>query len=299
MEPYANLTGFLHVFLWLGLLIYFLTSSDSGSMTDDIISASGLSAGSIPIWQKVFWCFTEGLVAIALVATGGALTSLRHLSLIIGLPYTFLLCLMVPSLYRALKKEAGDEDIKQAKRFNTQLLDFLEFFSAKGSPVAPCAHMCAILKGLIYPFPTMLAVLKKVHPDSPAVAALFALGSQLLYTMWFVLQIVEVEVHDVYVLAWVFFIGHIFIVTTARVELRALYNVYGTPIDDGFASLIMWPFVIAQMGIMVETDGEGAPLYFASADEVIAEMAANADDGANVTRSKTSETADADVTSKI
>ena len=29
-------------------------------MVDDMISASGMWPSHIPIWQKIFWCFTEG-----------------------------------------------------------------------------------------------------------------------------------------------------------------------------------------------------------------------------------------------
>merc|ERR1719240_1628350 len=152
MEPYKNLTGCLHFVLWTGLVIYFLTSSDSGSMTDDIISASGLSAGFIPPWQKVFWCFTEGLVAIALIRQSGALSSLRALSIVIGLPYTFFLCLMVPACYRALKKEMKDVDIAISYRFNTQLLDILEFFQPRGGSPCGCGtHMYNLFLGLFVP----------------------------------------------------------------------------------------------------------------------------------------------------
>merc|ERR1719375_2027268 len=152
MEPYENLQGFLHFTLWLGLVIYFLTSSDSGSMTDDIISASGLSANLVPAWQKVWWCWTEGLVAIALVNTGGALKSLQALSIIIGLPFTALLCMLVPSLFRILRKEAGEKEIAASKKFNTQLLDVLELFHALSpgkSVCAPAEHAKAFLLGLV------------------------------------------------------------------------------------------------------------------------------------------------------
>ena len=55
--------------------------------------------------------------------------------------------------------------------------------------------------------------------------------------------------------------------------MRLKENIYGSPIDDLFASLIGWPFVLAQMQMHASTGGEGKPLYFASTDEMIAEMA--------------------------
>jgi len=274
MEPYANLQGFLHFVLWIGLVIYFLTSSDSGSMTDDIISASGLSAGFIPPWQKVFWCFTEGLVAIALIKTSGALGSLRALSIIIGLPYTFFLCMMVPSLYRALKKEMGDKDIIESYRFNTQLLDFLEGFKPRGgSPCTPVEHIKHIALGLFIPAIPIFNIYKKVWPKDTIGAVMYAASGMSFYLVWFICHIVETDTEHVYLIAWLMYFGFLCIVMHLRVEMRGKYNVCGSPIDDMTASLVMYPFVLAQCAMMADKDGAGAPHYCASADEVIAEMA--------------------------
>jgi hypothetical protein len=276
MMPYTNIKGFLHVVLWLGLVIYFLTSSDSGSMTDDIISASGLSASKIPIWQKVFWCFTEGIVAIALVAAsnGGALKTLQRVSIVIGLPFTFLLCFMVPSLYRALKKELGDKDIIESMRFNTQLLDIFEGFQPKGgSPCPPMTHIKCILTGLFVPAKGLNDALKACYPNSPKFAAVVATVGQILYICWFALHIVEVEKEGMHTIAWLCFTGFFLIVAFARGELRRKYNVWGFALEDLFCAIMLYPFVLAQMEMQVSTDGKGAPTYFASADELQVLMA--------------------------
>jgi len=274
MQPYGNLTGFLHVFLWLGLVIYFLTSSDSGSMTDDIISASGLSAGRIPLWQKVFWCFTEGIVAMALVTTGGALGALQAVSIIIGLPFTILLCLMMTSLYRALKKEAGEEDILESHRFNTQLLDIFEGFKPHGgSPFPPSTHIKEIFLGLFVPAIAVNAAFVKSSPDSPKTAGAYGLVAQCLLICWFALQCAEPGVAGTHTISWLCFIGFALIVAFARGEMRRTFNVWDSPLSDLFSTLMMWPFVLAQIKMQADSD-EAGPLYFASADEVIADMAA-------------------------
>jgi len=274
MEPYTNRTEFLQFFLWLGLVIYFITSSDSGSMTDDIISASGLAANKIPIWQKCFWCFTEGLVAIALVNTGGALKALQHVSIIIGLPYTFFLCMMVPSLYRALKREVGDTDILESKRFNTQLFDFMEMWKPNGgSPFSPAQHLVKIATALVAPCVPLKNALSKAYPDSSLFVGVLAVTAQLLYLAWFILQICEVEYHGVYILSWVMFSGYIFIVVFARAEMRRIYNVWGSYVDDLYVSLFGCPLVLAQLQMAAETDNKDAPTYFASTDLLVAELA--------------------------
>jgi choline-glycine betaine transporter len=284
MYPYENRTQFIHFFLWLGLVIYFITSSDSGSMTDDIISASGLSASRIPSWQKIFWCFTEGLVAIGLISTGGtglsgALKTLQRLSIIIGLPYTFLLCFMVPALYRALKKEAGDQDIIKSKRFNTQLFDILEGFAPKtGSPCPPGKHFASILTGLLVPFLPIKAAFAKIYPKSPTIALLYGAVAQLLWLAWIVLVACEGGFKGLHSIGWLCFMGFNAIVIFTRIETRRVYNVWGSVMDDFFVGLFLWPFVLAQVSMCVETDNKDAQTYFQTADELRTQMEEHADE---------------------
>ena len=88
-------------------VLYFVTSSDSGSLVVDLIAANGREAH---VSQRVFWAVTEGAVAIATVASGGfdSLSGLQAVSIVMGLPFTFILMIMCTSLWRALKIEAGD-----------------------------------------------------------------------------------------------------------------------------------------------------------------------------------------------
>jgi hypothetical protein len=249
-------------------------------MVDDMISASGMWPGYIPVWQKVFWCFTEGLVAIALIKQTGALGSLRALSIVIGLPYTFFLCLMVPACYRALKKEMGDEDISASYRFNTQLLDVLELFSPKsGSPCSPATHITHLAQALFIPGLPIFKCYRKLWPDDFLGACLYALGAAGFYIAWIVCHILEDSNKHSYLVAWLMFFGFLAIVVHIRVEMRQKYNVWGSPVDDMFASLMMYPFAISQCSMMAETDGKDAPLYFASAEEVIREMSAASSNG--------------------
>merc|ERR1719174_623403 len=277
MEQYTNLTGFIQLFLWPGLFIYFLTSSDSGSMVDDIVGSSGLSAERIPGWQKVFWCCTEGLVAIALISQGQtSLKAIQAMSIIIALPYTGLLCMMVPACYRVMKKEAGDEDIKKSFKFNTQLLDFLEGFKpGMPSPCSPCTHVCAVLTGLFLPCISIFKCSRFLYPTSMCYAVFISFIAQILYLLFFVFQIAEAGLMGMHAIGWLAHLFFISIVTFTRVEMRYHFNVWGTPIDDGCASLFMYPFVLAQCQMMADTNGKGAPHYFDDADQVIASMASS------------------------
>jgi hypothetical protein len=275
MEPYANMTGFLHFFLWVGLVIYFLTSSDSGSMTDDIISASGLNARKIPSWQKVFWCWTEGLVAIALVNNPSQLSALRAISIIIGLPFTIFLCMMVPATYRALKHVENDEDIKSSMKFNTQLLDFCELFTPKGgSPYGRMTHLKELAIGLLLPGKQVYDSLKKVFPESPSTAIIYGALAEAFLVAFVAFQLIEISTPMMHVIGWLCHFGLVCIVTYTRGSVREKYNVWGSYMDDIWVALTATPFATAQCSMMVTNDGVGAPQYFKDVDECIAEMKA-------------------------
>ncbi len=97
--PLPEITSIIAVIV---ITTYFITSSDSGSLVIDIITAGGHE--NPPIKQRIFWAFTEGLVAAALLLTGG-LVALQTASLITALPLSVFLVLSAIGLYRSLSKE--------------------------------------------------------------------------------------------------------------------------------------------------------------------------------------------------
>ncbi len=91
-------------------VIFFVTSSDSGSLIIDIIAAGGKVDAPIP--QRVFWCTVEGLVAIALLL-GGGLEALKAAALATGFPFAIVLlgmggCVLVGLMEERRKSLAGD-----------------------------------------------------------------------------------------------------------------------------------------------------------------------------------------------
>ena len=83
-------------------IIFFVTSSDSGSLIIDIIAAGGKVDAPVP--QRVFWCTAEGLVAIALLL-GGGLKSLQAASLATGFPFAIVLLGMGVCVWIGLRQE--------------------------------------------------------------------------------------------------------------------------------------------------------------------------------------------------
>ena len=84
------------------IVIFFVTSSDSGSLVIDTITAGGKI--DAPVAQRVFWCTFEGLVAIALLL-GGGLNALQGAAVSMGIPFTVVVLAMCLCLYAALRSE--------------------------------------------------------------------------------------------------------------------------------------------------------------------------------------------------
>lgn len=84
------------------IVLYFATSSDSGSLVVDIITNGG---DLNPVWQqRLFWALLVGAVAAALLLVGG-LTALQTASIAAGLPLAFVLLAMCVALGRGLRGE--------------------------------------------------------------------------------------------------------------------------------------------------------------------------------------------------
>ncbi len=97
--PLTAITSTIGIIL---VIVFFVTSSDSGSLVIDTITAGGKVDAPVP--QRVFWCTFEGLVAIALLI-GGGLTSLQAMVISTGLPFTIVLLLMCWAIWKGLVAE--------------------------------------------------------------------------------------------------------------------------------------------------------------------------------------------------
>ncbi|GAA2096959.1 MULTISPECIES: BCCT family transporter [Brevibacterium] len=94
--------GILSVAAIILVAIFFVTSSDSGSLVIDMLASGGHP--NPPTWSRVLWGTLEGLIAIALLWSGG-LEALQAASLATALPFSVVLVLMCLALFRALREE--------------------------------------------------------------------------------------------------------------------------------------------------------------------------------------------------
>ncbi|MCL9775841.1 BCCT family transporter [Vibrio methylphosphonaticus] len=100
--PMGTLLSIIAVIL---VLVFFITSSDSGSLVIDSITAGGKI--DAPVIQRVFWAFMEGAIAVALLWIGGseAIQALQAGAISSALPFTFILLAMCVSLLMGMKTE--------------------------------------------------------------------------------------------------------------------------------------------------------------------------------------------------
>lgn len=94
--PLAEITSFIGIVL---VVLFFVTSSDSGSLVLDCITAGGKV--DAPVVQRVFWCSFEGIVAITLLISGG-LVALQTAALITGFPIALMLLALCYSIWKGL-----------------------------------------------------------------------------------------------------------------------------------------------------------------------------------------------------
>lgn len=97
--PFTKITSFIGIVL---VTIFFVTSSDSGSLVVDHLTSGGKLDSPVP--QRIFWGVVEGICAAALLM-GGGLAALQSAAIATGLPFTIVLLIICYSLYRGLQEE--------------------------------------------------------------------------------------------------------------------------------------------------------------------------------------------------
>jgi len=102
MLTHLPLTGLTSLVAIVLVIVFFITSSDSGSLVIDTIAAGGKT--DAPVIQRVFWASFEGMVAIALLL-GGGLAGLQAMAVSTGLPFTLVLLGACYSILRGLMNE--------------------------------------------------------------------------------------------------------------------------------------------------------------------------------------------------
>ena len=95
------------------LVVFFVTSSDSGALVIDSVAAGGKT--ETPLTQRVFWACIISLFAVVLLVGGGAkaLDSLQAWTLMAALPFTFVLFITAYALVKTMWADLQSAEIKK------------------------------------------------------------------------------------------------------------------------------------------------------------------------------------------
>ena len=87
----------------LMVVVFFVTSADSGALVVDMLASSGHAHS--PLWQRIFWSVSIGVVAVALLLANG-LKALQTATIASALPFSVILLASIWGLFRALHLDA-------------------------------------------------------------------------------------------------------------------------------------------------------------------------------------------------
>ncbi|MEM7034854.1 MAG: BCCT family transporter [Chloroflexota bacterium] len=107
--PLTGLLSFIGIVL---TVIFFVTSSDSGSLVVDNLTSGGKLDSPVP--QRVFWAIMEGVLAATLLL-GGGLGALQTASITTGVPFTIVLLVMMYGLNIVFREEVYHLDAHEVK----------------------------------------------------------------------------------------------------------------------------------------------------------------------------------------
>jgi choline/glycine/proline betaine transport protein len=89
------------------VVVFFVTSADSGAMVVNMLASNGRD--DTPLWQRVFWTGSIGLIAAILLVAGG-LPSLQTAAIASALPFSFALLFAIFGFWRALRADVIKRD---------------------------------------------------------------------------------------------------------------------------------------------------------------------------------------------
>lgn len=263
LEPYGSLTPLLQTLVLLGVILFFVTSADAGAYTDDLISAGGIH--NPPLLQRIWWTVIQGATAQALVTSSkNGLSTIQSISICAALPYTFALNAMCVALFRALDETIGDPKHRSMRKgFSTSIVDIFDNFNtADGLPegkVMPTKdRLLLLVKVVLHPGHAMLTAALELL--SPLKLTVLSTVYAIVYYTWIVLLCVSTVDPDISSVAWLMYLAFVTTTAAVRYNLRAKWRIMGNLFEDFSVSLLLYPFVLAQMKLEVESHKGRAPV---------------------------------------
>ncbi|GGF64121.1 choline transporter [Alteromonas lipolytica] len=111
--PFSTVLTMLAVLM---VVIFFVTSCDSGAMVVDMLCSNGRN--DTPIWQRIYWTVSVGVVAAILLYAGG-LSALQTMTIVAALPFSMILLISLYGLLKALRVEDHKRECMNAGGFHS------------------------------------------------------------------------------------------------------------------------------------------------------------------------------------
>ncbi len=102
-----SFSGLTSIVATIMVIVFFVTSSDSGSMVIDMLCSNGND--NTPIWQRVYWAVGEGVIASILILVGG-LSALQTMTIASALPFSIVLLIACYGLMKALRVDIAKKE---------------------------------------------------------------------------------------------------------------------------------------------------------------------------------------------
>ncbi|WP_321468783.1 choline BCCT transporter BetT [Halarcobacter sp.] len=102
-----SFSGLTSIVATVMVIVFFVTSSDSGSMVIDMLCSNGND--KTPIWQRVYWAVGEGVIASILILVGG-LSALQTMTIASALPFSIVLLIACYGLMKALRVDIAKKE---------------------------------------------------------------------------------------------------------------------------------------------------------------------------------------------
>ena len=102
--PWSTLLSMIAVVM---IVVFFVTSCDSGAMVIDMLSSHGNN--NTPVWQRIYWTAGVGVIAAVLLYSDG-LNALQTMTIASALPFAAVLLFAMLGLVKALRIESYKRD---------------------------------------------------------------------------------------------------------------------------------------------------------------------------------------------
>lgn len=106
--PWFSVTA---IIAFVSGLLFYVTSADSGAIVLSNFSfKSQKNTDTPPIWIRLFWAVAIGMLTAAMLMTDG-ITALQKATIVMGLPFSFVMFFVMVGLFKSLRLEDFREEI--------------------------------------------------------------------------------------------------------------------------------------------------------------------------------------------